>query len=530
VVSGPGDTGDGQPQSATALDAAWTHQFRSGSTFSFDAYSQVQSGQLIGALIQEPVSYYIAAGPGYLEQLYAAYRSPGVCGITAATPAVYAQESVAGTRRLYQGFDVTGRFALSRFVDVMPSYSVNEAVLTAAGPRLSDGPSTTIVGAQLPNRPMHRGGVTIDALLPRSGLEVLANAQYTGTNNQQNLGPYVNVSLGASHKLGPGELTLFENNVFDTYGGDFATDALSLPQPLSGGGALLTAATPLLPRSIFLSYATAIGGPAPGPAFSRLTHGAQVAALQATPSPNASQAPRRQRFTSNPPPPGVDPLSMASARASCDADAQSAAKPVYDALRAYVTAYEAHTTLPTVPNMTIVAHKVTADPTVSYYLELRPDLPRPPGSGQNGNGPGGGFGRRGGFGGGPPGGVPPGGGTGGGPPGGPGGPGGDVTAQSAPAPERSPQDEAARRAFLDSPAIKAFRGFIGCAYVTILSTGDAKAKGIETEGARFGLIYVPNVGIAFVQPQQLPQGGGSLRRDASPAPSASPAPAPAPSH
>jgi TonB-dependent receptor-like protein len=518
LVSGPGDTGNGQGQSAFSTSAAWTHQLANGSSLSLDAYSQVQSGQLINAMIDEPASYYTAAGTGYLDQLLAAYRAPTVCGQTAAPPAVYAMESIGGTRRIYQGVDLSGRFQLSPYLTAIPTYSLNLATLTAAGPRLQDGPSTTIVGAQLPNRPIHRAGITLDGLLPRSGLELLANAQYTGANNQQNLGPYVLVSMGASHKFGPGEVTLFENNVFNTYGAEFATDAFAQPLPLSNGLPFVTAASPLLPRTIFLSYAMAIGGPAPGPAFGRAGRGARVAAAPSpTPEPSASPGARRaQRFTSNPPPPGVDPLSLATSRDSCDATAQADAKPLYDALHAYVAAYgSGATTLPPVPNTTIVAHKATADPTVPYYLEVRPNFPRPPGaSAANGARP-----PRGAFG-------PPGGGgfgPGGGGPGEPGGPppGGDVTAQSQAGP--TPEQQAARRAFLNSPAIKAYRGFVGCAYISILSADAAKAKGVVPEGGRPGLFYVPSIGLVFVEPFALPQGGGSLRN----VPSAAPAPSPA---
>jgi hypothetical protein len=97
-----------------------------------------------------------------------------------------------------------------------------------------------------------------------------------------------------------------------------------------------------------------------------------------------------------------------------------------------------------------------------------------------------------------------------------------VTAQSASQTAGTPQQQAARRNFENSPEFKAFRGFIGCAYVTILSQTDAKAKGIVLEGGRPGLIYVPGIGMTFVQALELPQGGGSLR--ASPAPGASVAP------
>jgi hypothetical protein len=530
VVSGPGDTGEGQKQSSSSINAAWAHTFNGGATFSVNAFSQLQSGQLINAAIEEPAAYFTAAGAGYLQTLDAAYRAPSVCGVNAAAPAVFVQESVAGTRRLYQGIDFSGRFELSPYIAIIPSYSLNEAILEAASGRLEDGPSTTIVGAQLPNRPLHRGNVALDGLLPRAGVELLANAQYVGSNNQQNLGPYVSVSFGISHKFGPGQLTLFENNAFNTYGGEFATDASAQPQPLSNGALYRVAGTPLTPRTLFLSYAAAIGGPAPGPAFRQFQRGGSNRLAQATPppqasgtpAPEASGAPRRpQRFTSNPPPPGTDPLSLATSRTeSCTADAQSAAKPLFDALHAYVAAYEKGDKPADVPDVNVIAHKTPAGSAVAYYLELHLNLPRPPGA----TGQGGGAGRRGGAGGGfpggpeggPPGGGPPGGGgfPGGGPPGGggPGGPpGGEVVAGSSQTQQRTPEQEAARRAFLNSPQIKAFRGFVGCAYITILSQIEAKAKGIVLEGGRPGLIYVPGTGIVFVEPRELPQGGGSLK-------------------
>jgi hypothetical protein len=500
VVSAPGDTGGGQ-QSATAFNAAWSHQFQGGATFTFDAYSQVQAGQLIGALIQEPASIYPA---GFLGVLNTAYRAPTVCGAGGVTPTVYAQESVAGTRRVYQGVDLSGRFALSPYLQVIPTYSMNLAILSAASVRLQDGPSTTIVGAQLPGRPIHRAGVTIDGLLPRSGIELLANGQYTGSNNGQNLGPYVNVSLGVSHKFGPGQITLFENNAFNTYAGVFASDAFAQPMPLSNGMPFITAARPLTPRTLFLSYSAALGGPAPGPAFNSLGRAGRTA-LAPQPSPSPSR--RGPLFAAFPPPAGVDPLSLATGRPSCDTDAQTGGAPVFAALKAYVAAYEAGTELPKLANMTIVAHRSTVDPTVPYYLEVRSSFQRPPGT-ANGQGgantprlPRGGRGAGGGAGGGPGGGEPGGGDT---PPGMPNG-------EAGAAGGNTPQAAAARRAAA-SPEARAYRGFIGCTYITLMSTSEAKGKGIALDNGRGGMIYIPKVGVVFIQAPQLPQGGGSLKQ------------------
>jgi hypothetical protein len=509
VVSGPGDTGGGA-QSAFDLDSAWTHQFRSGASVSLDGYTQVQTGQLINAQIEESAGYFPF---GYTALVNQQYHATTVCGgpIDQA-PQIFVNEPVGGTRRIYQGFDLTGRFGLGRYVVVLPVYSLSIAELTAAGPRLDDGPSTTIVGAQLPGRPMHRGGITLDGLLPASQTELLANAQYTGSNNNQHIGNYVVVSAGIAHRLGPGTVTLFETNMFDTYAGAFATDANAVPLPLSSGGSLRSAGLPLTPRSIFATYAVNIGGPPPPPSLNPVrgsggARGAQTVA-QAQPTPAASPGASRGgglagRLEAVPPPPGTDPLSLATARPACDAQAQAAAQPVLAALRAYVTAYEAKGPLPEVALFTITPHVASgADGQVPYFLELRPKLGQGGAGGpRSGAGAGGLGGSRSAQGGSEPGEGPPGSGVG------PPGPGG-VVGNAAPPTAAMLQQ---RQAFQNSPEFKAFRAFSSCTYVTALATADAKAKGIVVEGRRAGLLYVPGVGLVYVRPPTLPQGGGSLK-------------------
>jgi hypothetical protein len=517
IVGGPGDTSG--PQSAFSLDAAWTHQFSSGSALTLDAYSQVQSGQLIQALIAEPVasSYYPA---GFVAAVYQQYHQPTVCGVGGPNPTVYVSEPVGGTRRLYQGIDISGRIGLGRYLIALPTYSINISQLLAAGPRLSDGPSTTIVGAQLPGRPVHRGGLTLDGLLPRSKTELLANAQYTGPNNFQNLGGYVVVAAGISHDFGPGRLTFFENNMFNTYGGSFSTEQYSRPLPLSDGFVLPTAAFPLTPRTFSMSYTVNVGGPRPVPA---------LGPVASSPSRQVAQQNPFRFTTPEPPPAGADPLGLATSRSACDADAQAAAKPVLDSLRSYVTAYEAKSpTLPTMDFLDVVPHVATVDPAIPWYLELRPKFTFGGAPGGPNLGPGRGPG---------PGG--PGGGNavfgGGGEGGGPGGPGGGaIVVQS----QSSQVSDAIRQAFLNSPQFKAFRGVLGCSYVTLMTTTEARAKGIVAGprppnpnasptpapgqgqtaqrqgggGNNGGLFYVPKIGLVSVRPPELPQGGGSVKQ------------------
>jgi hypothetical protein len=334
---------------------------------------------------------------------------------------------------------------------------------------------------------LHRGGLTLDALHTRSQTEFLANAQYTGPDNSQHLGAYVTASAGISHSFGPGRMTLFETNIFGTYSALFTTDANAQPEPLSGGGSLLVAAQPLAPRTLTLNYNFVVGGPPPPASFGRI----QVA--QATPAPRRGGG---FRLTLVPPPPGVDPLSLATSRESCTVDQQANAKPLLDALRAYVTAYEAKATPQPLDALDVIPHPLSGQ-AIPYYLELRPKLP--PGSGAAGAGGGQGprvFGGGGGAGEGPAQGGPP--------------PEGPAEAPPPPAaPSGSAPNGQTRGA---NPGFRAFRGLLACAYATALSRDDARAKGIElpTNG-RPGFYYVPSLGLVVVRPPELPVGGGSVK-------------------
>jgi hypothetical protein len=501
IVQGPGDSAG--HQSAVSADLAWTHQLSFGS-FTVDAFHQHQTGQLINALVNansEPAGFF---PDGYLAAVALNYQGALACGASAALAPgnVWVMQSIGGTSRTYQGFDLSGRFALGHYVVVLPTYSTNSAILTAADARLSGAISTSIVGAQLPGRPVHRGGLTIDALHPKSGTELLANAQWTGSNNFQNLGPYVTASFGLSHDLGAGRLTVFENNAFNTYEGEFTSAAYQQPLPLSNGGQLALAANPLTPRTISVTYSVVIGGARPSASL--------VPALAARVA-SAATPPPPVRLQPVPPPAGADPLSLPATRESCPADAQSLARPVLAELRAYVTAYEAKQPLPEIDGFTVTAHVPAAAPGVlAYYLEFRPKaLPGPPAAGAPGNGnegpppdgPGGG----------PPGGGGPGGPPGGGPGGPPGGGFGGFGGSNRTERNASASGDA-NRASGPPAQVRRFFSLLRCAYVTALTQDDAKSKGIEVPAnGRPGIYYAPGIGIVVVRPKELPSGGGSLK-------------------
>ncbi len=486
IVGGPGD----EPQHQTALNAdlSWIHQFRSGQ-FNLELYRQTQTGQLITALVNsasEPPNYFPS---GYFGTIAGVYNGPYVCGANAAFNPnnVYVQQPIGGTARLYQGVNFSGRFALGRYFVALPTYSLNEAVLTQADALLLGAASTTIVGAQLPNRPIHRAGLTLDGFLPRSKLELLANLQYTGANNQQNLPPYTVFTAGISRQLGPGLLTVFESNIFNAYGYEFASDAYSVPLALNGGGVLATVGRPLAPRQLNFSYTLKIGGPPPSAAIRSVA--------QAPPNPSPNATPRGFRLNLATPPPDADPLSVASSRETCTAGDQNLAKPVLAQMRAFVTAYEAKQAPPQPKEFEIIPH-----PSVnSYFLEMRVRLPQgAAGQGQPGGpagGPAGGFRNRNES-------APP--------PVGPPGAGPIIVQSQPPNPQRQRQAQG-------NPQFQVFRAFLGCAYLTALSSDEAQAKGIIVQRGRPAVYYAPGTGLFVVRPPQLPQGGGSLA-PASPSP------------
>ena len=402
TVSGPGD----QPskQSAINYDVTWTHQVRTAS-FNLNLYRQMQAGQVIGAQVNatsEPAGFF---PPGYFGTIGNLYDSPFVCGSGFSPGGVYVQQQIGNTTRVYQGLTASARIALGRNVVLLPNYTIQSATITAADARLLGSASTIVIGGQVPGRPVHRAGFTVDANLPRSGFELVGNAQYTGSNNAQHISPYVLVNAGVSHPAGAGRLTFFASNLLNTEAGTLSTLQFAQPIPLSGGGQLYLAGNPNAPRQYTATYSVTLGA---RPAA--VASGTDQLIAQAT-----QPAGGRNQTPPPPPPPGTDPLSLATTRASCPVDAQTTAARLFESFRSVVREAKLGAPLPDVANLNVTVH---GDPKAGedWYLELRPNLPAGFGRGTGAAGGG----ARGGAGGGPgPNAAAP---AGGGPPGGFGGP------------------------------------------------------------------------------------------------------------
>lgn len=476
IVGGPGDT-IAQQQSSTSYNLDWTHLWRTGQ-ITVNAFRQTQIGQTINALVNadgEPAAYF---PPGYISSIGQAWSQGTICGGAPFNPGgVYVNEPIAGTARAYQGVDVSGRIALGPYVVMLPTYSLNSAILIAADSRLTTAESTSIVGEQLPGRPIHRAGVTFDAELPHNGFELLANGQYTGANNNRYLTPYTTVSWGISHAFGPGRLTLFETNAFNAESGEFSTLQYAQPVPVSGGGVVFFAANPLLPRTISLNYTVAVGkGAQKSPSV--LASAARLAARQ---NGGGSGGPPGGpgQFRRNVLPAGGDPFALATDNQLCNAAAQEIAKPLLDGLRAYVTAYENKQPLPPTGEYTVIVHTTAPGSAPAYWLEIRPPLPpgAAPGAARRNPQQGGSQ---------------------------------NVAIEGAPVitPSPNPSGSPGPRRRGEGP--ERFRAILACEYIATLTPDQAKAKGIDTNGRVF-MGYAPGIGIFGVQPRQLPQGGGSLR-------------------
>jgi hypothetical protein len=346
-----------------------------------------------------------------------------------------------------------------------------------------------------------------------------------------------------------GRLTVFASNLFNTESGNFSTLQYAQPIPLSGGGSLLQAANPNAPRQYTVSYSFNTGA-RPGAGLSRGAGGGTRGAQTAGAAGTQGQARNnlgfgRIQFIA--PPPGVDPLSVAASRTECTADLKPEAQKVLAQIGVAAAAYGAgQTTLPAVEGLTVTPH---GDPKGTWYLGFSPSIPQAVqdklrAAAASNTGGGAGAPRPAG----PPGGE-----------GGPGGPGGFQDRVTASSPNSTDQ----RRQFTPPPELLAallpLRAVSACAYGTVLTTTEAKAKGYEVEagvqvappaspapgaspaavaaaravpaasprpgesprpggqGNRGGvrgnaLYYAPNLGLFVVRAPDLGTGGGSVKQ------------------
>ncbi|MDP9104640.1 MAG: TonB-dependent receptor [Candidatus Eremiobacteraeota bacterium] len=257
AVGAPGDPA--LPFSYDTVTAQYHRTWRGGFV-RVNGYAQYQRDDAISANFPITALAPSAVPTGYVDALAATWHLDAVCGATPFDPQrVYVAQRVAGTRRVYRGIDATVQVTRKDLI-LIGTLSRNAAVLHSDDLRLAAPTSYFLSGAQLPGRPLWRGGLTADYFLHRAGIELLANVQYTGGNNAQYLPPYTVLTLGASRTLRYGKLTLFEGNVFNVFANRFATADLGRPLPLANGSVLLPNAAQLAPRQITVMLSVQTGG------------------------------------------------------------------------------------------------------------------------------------------------------------------------------------------------------------------------------------------------------------------------------
>ncbi|HKU81522.1 MAG TPA: hypothetical protein VJP76_05055, partial [Candidatus Tumulicola sp.] len=368
--SAPGD--EPGPSSSISYRVGYTHALHGGNV-SLQLYKQIQAGVLLPILVNGST---LQSGnllpPDYLAQVAALYDSPAGCNLKSGTPftaqQLYFSTPVSGVRRVYQGAELTGYVTLGDLV-VQPFYNLTQSLAYSNSPFFTDPYTITISGYQLPNQPLQRAGIVFDYKAPHSPLEWLADAQYTGRNNPNNLPAYTTVDAGVSASLGYGTLTLAGSNLTNAYAGIFSTPANAVAYQTLAGYTIPTIARPLTPRSFSVTYGVKFGqgnaATQTGSAFT-LPRGARGGPGGPPPGgPGGGGGGFRNLFSPLPATPPSDPFAVGNDVQRCNSTDAPQAQALSGELKAYVARIEAAKTAAGYP-ATMAAPALT-DASVTYH-------------------------------------------------------------------------------------------------------------------------------------------------------------------
>jgi hypothetical protein len=254
-------TGPNEPDvrsSSRSVSLNYDRRGRRG-TLRINAYDRLERGSTLQA--QFPLLALSTPLPvGYVAAIQTIWSQPTICGAAPFDPArVYVLTSIAGTTTHYRGIDAQAQIVLGRETIMQPSYSIAGATLAAGDRRLLSAGSPYQLGAQLPFKPLHRAGLTLDVRQPRADLEWLLNGQWTSANNPSALGSYVVANAGVSWTARRGRFTLVASNLFNTDTGLFATTEFAQSFSVIGGGTYVPVPKLLAPRSYTLIYTVRAG-------------------------------------------------------------------------------------------------------------------------------------------------------------------------------------------------------------------------------------------------------------------------------
>lgn len=330
--SAPGDQPGGSSSNSSRL--SYTHRGKWG-LVSAQLYRQVQNDVVLPVDVNG--TQLLGEFPAnYFNEAAAVYDS--TCGAPPSTPFgprnTYFSTPIGNVQRIYEGTQLNGYFRMGGLV-LIPFYDVQVAKAISNDPRFDNPYAITVSGAQLPNVPMHRAGLTASYKAPRSSLLWMANATYTGSNNGQNLPAYTEVSAGVVTALKRGELSFVASNIFNSYAGIFSTPQNAVPYMTPNGLTIPTIARPNAPRQVAFTYTVRFGQGAPQAAPS----------LPGTGGPGRPQGRGRGGFFARfnqplPQTPPADPFAL-NATPMCTADAQKNALAFLSAMKAYVAQIQA---------------------------------------------------------------------------------------------------------------------------------------------------------------------------------------------
>jgi len=336
--SAPGD--NSSANSSTSARLSYTHKM-TGGLISAQLYRMSQNG----VVLPVDVNGTALTGSGIFPPNYFAIAHAtfvNECGVPVGTvfgpQNAYFSTPISGVQRVYEGFHLNGYFTFGNLV-VEPFYDTQVAKANSSDPRFANPYAITIPGAQLPNVPLHRAGLTLDYKPPRSVFEYLANASYTGGNNSQNLPAYATVDAGVNYQTSRGALTFAASNILNTYGGIFSTSQGAVPYVTQNGAIIPTVARPNTPRQYSVTYTLRFGQNVQQTASSS-NLAAVVGEGEGGGGRGRGGAFFRQ-LTQLPQSPPSNPFAVNTAIPICDADSQKIVQPILNALKSYTSQIEA---------------------------------------------------------------------------------------------------------------------------------------------------------------------------------------------
>jgi hypothetical protein len=348
-----------EASSSTSTNLTYTRTWIGGD-LAVRLYRQMQKNTLLPTDVNG--SILLANGtisPAYVAAVQQVFQSSAGCGATTPFDAtdLYFSTPVAGVNRLYQGIQITGYGTFGNLI-VQPFWNTTVSQALSDSPLIDNPYSITQSGQQLPNVPLQRAGVIFDYKARHSAIEYLADAEYYGRNNSNNLPAYTQFDAAINATFSKGNLTVAATNIFGTYAGIFSSLANAVPFYTQSGQIVPNVARPLTPRSYTVTYTIKYGPGALGN-----THIAQSLPAQGgggrggggggfRPQPLPSTAP-------------ANPLDVSSDDQRCPADAHATALQLSNELKAYVSQIEAAKTTAGYP-ATMAAPQVT-DASITYH-------------------------------------------------------------------------------------------------------------------------------------------------------------------